>query len=524
MPIKITHGLVFATAEDGTPLDGTLYEPDYTIWTGLRDVHLLIHGGGFTENDDGSSQQQNQFASDLADRGYICLSNNYRLVRETPADPGIPGQVSMGTFPDQYNDCKRAALYLLNPPIGSPIHGKTSGRYAALGGSAGGTEVLQLLADTRTLTTPVPWDTTKRPLFGISFSGAHKFDDLPSQSTNRQFLIKCAGYCGITQADVQHGNIDQALMLADSPYPLITSALKPLLAFNGTTEAMPLPQLTTVRDRVENQLGLSNCQFITDSGQFAVGGKDSSRMHSWTRYSSPAVQKIAMDWITAQFGSGGTGGGPPPPTQVPLGCDSLTSGRTDVPQSVLDDPSVDLVSVVEFWEMFEPTKDTFSFTYLDQQIKSVVAAGKNVLLRVLTMGGVADGTAGAGHTPQHVWTDMSSDRNTLYTAHLTNASPNITTVANQRSEGQPGHYYYVSEGFKPSDVGLAITGTGIPAGTTILSVTDNQHATLSAPATLDNQFATVQIVGRGNLPTNVWTPGYTYNFDKKGALETVPLF
>ena len=78
-----------------------------------------------------------------------------------------------------------------------------------------------------------------------------------------------------------------------------------------------------------------------------------------------------------------------------------------MPQSVLDDPSVDLVSVVEFWEKFEPTKGTFDFTYIDQQIKSVVAAGKNVLLRVLTMGGVADGSASAGHTPQHVWTDMS---------------------------------------------------------------------------------------------------------------------
>jgi hypothetical protein len=47
--------------------------------------------------------------------------------------------------------------------------------------------------------------------------------------------------------------------------------------------------------------------------------------------------------------------------------------------------------------------------------------------------------------------------------------------------------------FEPDDEGATVSGTGIPSATTILTVTDSTHATMSAAATIAGTAVPVTI-------------------------------
>lgn len=57
----------------------------------------------------------------------------------------------------------------------------------------------------------------------------------------------------------------------------------------------------------------------------------------------------------------------------------------------------------------------------------------------------------------------------------------------------------VSAAFSASDVGAAVSGTGITPGTTIASVTDSSHAVMSAVGTIANTNVTVTITRTNTL-------------------------
>jgi acetyl esterase/lipase len=87
--VQLTLGLVYGTGGVGEPAPGSvdllldLYEPTGFGVPALRPAFVIIHGGGFTE---GSRLQAElvTLATELASRGYVCISIDYRLEGQAP--------------------------------------------------------------------------------------------------------------------------------------------------------------------------------------------------------------------------------------------------------------------------------------------------------------------------------------------------------------------------------------------------------------------------------------------------------
>ncbi len=71
---------------------------------------------------------------------------------------------------------------------------------------------------------------------------------------------------------------------------------------------------------------------------------------------------------------------------VPRGVFSLVAAGNKINPTTLANPSVDGVSLRQFWADFEPMEGVFDFAYLDAEIERASRAGKQVLIRV-PMGG-----------------------------------------------------------------------------------------------------------------------------------------
>jgi acetyl esterase/lipase len=101
--VKVTTNVPYARGQvrQPSPASRTLfldvYEPDTEEISWKRPVMIAIHGGGFLFGDKG---EMNNLCRELAARGYICFSINYRLV---PDDPP-------GTSKDQYTRTVMAAV------------------------------------------------------------------------------------------------------------------------------------------------------------------------------------------------------------------------------------------------------------------------------------------------------------------------------------------------------------------------------------------------------------------------------
>src|SRR5664280_179108 len=106
----------YALLSDAQKLD--IYLPN--TGTGPFPVIIQVHGGGF-ETDDKSSIKLTAVLNAL-DRGYAVVAVNYRLSGEAQ-------------FPAQINDIKAAIRFLR---ANASAYSLDSGRFAVLGGSAGG--------------------------------------------------------------------------------------------------------------------------------------------------------------------------------------------------------------------------------------------------------------------------------------------------------------------------------------------------------------------------------------------------
>ena len=242
---------VFATAEDGAPLHWSALTPNPAQFPAPWPVEILIHGGGFNQGDDGSIHNLLQCQQDLAARGIAGVSIDYRL-----APPGsIPGQTSDGRCPQQYNDVKRAALAALTPPSLSVLHGNVNGQVGFTGGSAGGSHAVAMGADAATQSSPVPWDSTKRPIHIVNLSGAVDFADASSLAAPPGgFAELVTNYCGVANPP---SSGDLITLAADSPIARIDSTCPTMLNSYGTHESMPIGQPTSLVAKLNAQ-GVTN--------------------------------------------------------------------------------------------------------------------------------------------------------------------------------------------------------------------------------------------------------------------------
>lgn len=117
LPEGITahENIVFGTG-GGRDLKLDLYVPS---GEGPHPCALVVHGGGWTG---GSKEAFRPFAMQLAARGFVVATSQYRLATESP-------------FPGAVEDCKAAVRWLR---ANAPAYKLDASRIGAVGGSAGG--------------------------------------------------------------------------------------------------------------------------------------------------------------------------------------------------------------------------------------------------------------------------------------------------------------------------------------------------------------------------------------------------
>jgi dienelactone hydrolase len=91
--INVTSDIVYATGAVQSPSVGDknllldLYEPTGAGVPASKPGFVIIHGGGFTGGDKGTANFVG-LATEYTQRGYVCISINYRLVGDDPPTPG----------------------------------------------------------------------------------------------------------------------------------------------------------------------------------------------------------------------------------------------------------------------------------------------------------------------------------------------------------------------------------------------------------------------------------------------------
>jgi acetyl esterase/lipase len=144
-PVKVTNDLAYSSAPiqspetSEKPLLLDLYEPDGNSAPLLRPGFIAVHGGGLVRGDK-RTENMVELCRELAARGYVCVSINYRLRGDDP-----PGQASTPlarTLAAAIEDAGRALAWLRN----------NAGRYnvdpvrIAVGGSSAGAAIAMRLA------------------------------------------------------------------------------------------------------------------------------------------------------------------------------------------------------------------------------------------------------------------------------------------------------------------------------------------------------------------------------------------
>lgn len=141
--VKVTRNVQYGTAEVRQPRSARrplfldIYQPDTADFSWKRPAVIAIHGGGFMFGD---KSEMSSICRELAARGYVCVSMNYRLV---PDDPP-------GTSKDQYErtvmaavaDADRAAQWL--EANAAKFHVDSAKLF--IGGSSAGAVTSMLLA------------------------------------------------------------------------------------------------------------------------------------------------------------------------------------------------------------------------------------------------------------------------------------------------------------------------------------------------------------------------------------------
>ncbi len=143
-PVRVTRDLVYATGEVRAPRPARkpllldLYEPAGSAGPALRPAVILLHGGGWVSGSRQMPPYMADLCRDLAARGYVCASIEYRLQRDDP--PGTDETLLGRTIEASVVDAENAVRWMV---ANSGRHRVDPGRIAIGGSSAGsGTALL----------------------------------------------------------------------------------------------------------------------------------------------------------------------------------------------------------------------------------------------------------------------------------------------------------------------------------------------------------------------------------------------
>ena len=124
----------YGTAPTGVPLGWKAIPPDPVLFPGPRPAVLVVHEGGFRNNDPGNMDA----ARDLAIAGYLALAIEFRLAPpHTPMNSPrhcCPGQNDVGDeghYPESKDDIRMAIR-------AARADARCNGKVGAVGGSSGG--------------------------------------------------------------------------------------------------------------------------------------------------------------------------------------------------------------------------------------------------------------------------------------------------------------------------------------------------------------------------------------------------
>lgn len=89
--VSVTSDIVYATGAVRSPAPGSIdllldvYEPTGAGVPPTKPGFVTIHGGGY---ENGDKSQMRHLCTEYAERGYVCVSINYRLMGDDPPTPG----------------------------------------------------------------------------------------------------------------------------------------------------------------------------------------------------------------------------------------------------------------------------------------------------------------------------------------------------------------------------------------------------------------------------------------------------
>ena len=141
--VKVTRNVQYGSGDvrqpsaAKRPLFLDIYQPDTAEASWKRPVMIAIHGGGFLFGDKG---EMNSLCRELAARGYVCFSINYRLVPDDP--PGISQDQYTRTVMAAVADADHAAQWI--QANAAKYHADTGRMF--IGGSSAGAVTSMLLA------------------------------------------------------------------------------------------------------------------------------------------------------------------------------------------------------------------------------------------------------------------------------------------------------------------------------------------------------------------------------------------
>ena len=250
---------LYATADDGTPLKWNVFPG---AGPAPHPAVLVIHGGDFKAEP--ASPNTVRAARDAAAAGFNAFLTHYRL-----APPGrLPGQKSLGHYPDQTNDLKKAVQAARAYPGGN-------GKVGAIGGSAGASHAIYLAA------TGTKGDDRLDAAVGLS--GAYDLVDLVSLPRRKAKRV-VENYIGSASIEAAR---------KASPVTYVDASVSPLFVIASDNESMPPGQLPALVHKLK-QVGATNFKELL---------RTNSHQHAFSPWRE--VGEKALDFLKQELGAPG---------------------------------------------------------------------------------------------------------------------------------------------------------------------------------------------------------------------------